>query len=425
MAIRRLISVETWIVLLVFGAMGFLLMALSYVLARLPSTGLWPIWYAILYELGKAAFIGTTAGAAVKLLVPAGEETKQPLARCGIDGLFVKRDEVLSVFLEAIRDKRNKNISIIGISLRDFLFPAKLHEVWQAISARLKHEQTSNIPEADRLKVRLLLLDPTSPEGDFRVQVEKNLPNKLNEDVPQGILTVVALCNELDPKRKPPQDSIASVPPVIEARLYQHGSFAFQFITDAFAIVEQYTYHHRSGGGNMPLLQYRRFSDTYEQLLYGYDIIWGSSRTASKDQPKVGVGQPIRESHLVRIFRQDDRGLLTDRQKHVLRGRCPGEIVAIQALTGRFYMQQIIGDIEAAASPAGRGAKIRFLVVNPVSRGAILRVVADTNPIENIGVRSGSLLGKSTRIQTSTMTLTMLSAESTAYERQAVTSKYG
>jgi glucose-1-phosphate thymidylyltransferase len=48
-------------------------------------------------------------------------------------------------------------------------------------------------------------------------------------------------------------------------------------------------------------------------------------------------------------------------------------------------MQQIIGDMAAASSPSGRSAKIRFLVINPISKGAILRAVADATPVEYIG----------------------------------------
>lgn len=387
MKMRRLIPVEVWVVFLVAGAMGFLLMALSFMLERQIATGLWNVWFQILSELGKAAFIGSTAGAVVKYLLPADEEARQPLSQFGIDTLCVNREEALPFFLRAVRDSRTKNISLIGISLREFLFPARLHEVWQAIGERLKLEEKSNLPEADRLRIRLLLLDPTCPEGDFRAQIEMGLPYKLDEDVPLGILAVIALCNELHSLRSSAQNNVACVPPVLEARIYQHGSFAFQFITDAFAIVEQYTYHDRAGGSSMPLLKYRRFSDAYEQLLHSYDIVWNRAQTASRNQPKVGVGKPLRESHLVRIFRQDDRDLLTERQDHVLRCRRPGDIIAIQALSGRFYMQRIIDAIQTASRPAGRAAKIRFLIVNPISRGAILRVVADRSPIENIGAQ--------------------------------------
>jgi len=380
---KSTVRLNTWVVLLAVGTIGFLLMALISELEKQPTTGLWLDCYEILKELGKAAFIGTSAGVAIKRLLPLAEENRE-IAPTGIDAVYASRPKTLPVFLQAVKNRRIKNISMIGISLREFLFPANLHEVWQAIGERLKEEQKAKVPEKDRLKVRLLLLDPTCTEGDFRSQIERGLPNRLDEDVPQSVLTVVALCNELDSEGSPPHE-IAKFGSVVEARLYQHGSFAFQFITDEFAIVEQYTYHRRLGGGTMPLLQYKRFSEAYEQLAHGYDITWEAASPAPKDLPKVGLGKPLRESHLTRIYRQDDRGHLTEREKCVLSTRGPGEIVAIQALTGKFYMQRIIDQVETAVSRGGRGAKIRFLVINPLSRGAILRVVADSNPIENIG----------------------------------------
>src|SRR5271157_4299981 len=378
-------TLPNWVVIANAILIGILLVAVSLALGSQLTTKSWQIIVQLTYEVGKALFIGGTAGAFIKYILPKEKESKSPLQQCGIDALYTSRAEAGLMLLDAVRDPKTQSVSMIGISLREFLFPTgTLHDVWDALSERLKLEARSRTEDHDRLRVRLLLLDQTCPEGDFRVQVEKNLPFKLNVDGPACIQTVIGLCNELGGGTASRRDCPASFPPILEARLYQHGSFAFQFITDSFALVEQYTYHDHAGGKQMPILQYRRYSGAYEKLANGYEIMWTSARIPQGDELKVGVGKALRESRLTGVFRQDDRNLLTIREKQVLTTCRPGDIVAIQALSGRFYMQQIIGDIEKAASPSGRSAKIRFLVINPVSRGAILRAVADSTPIEDI-----------------------------------------
>jgi glucose-1-phosphate thymidylyltransferase len=99
----------------------------------------------------------------------------------------------------------------------------------------------------------------------------------------------------------------------------------------------------------------------------------------------VGLGRAIRSSALTGIFRAHDRPLLSQREQHAIHTGRSGDIIGIQALSGRFYINTAVSDIEAATRPAGQKAKMRFLVINPTSRSAILRAVADSAAIEDIG----------------------------------------
>jgi hypothetical protein len=70
----------------------------------------------------------------------------------------------------------------------------------------------------------------------------------------------------------------------------------------------------------------------------------------------------------------------------ILRQARAGDVIDIQAISARFYSQAAaLADIEGAVRDQGRRAKIRVLVTNPVSRAAIMRTVADSAPIEEIG----------------------------------------
>jgi glucose-1-phosphate thymidylyltransferase len=380
--------------LAIAGAIGW--MFVSYALAQ-STLGPWHLILLVVYEIAKAIFIGATAGVFLKYIAPGPSEEEHRTSllqsgasvfQCGIRALYEKRDEAAATFLDAVNDSQTTNLWMIGISLRDFLLDSgKRHEVWFAICKRLKDEDSRNLQLSDRLKVRILLLDPSCPEGDFRFELEKRELNQgLKEDVPQSIRAVWNLCYEMRPEQAPLAGGLAKIPDIIEVRLYQHGSFAFEFITDSFAVAEQYNYRDKFGASGMPSVQYIHLSHGYEQIKRSYDIVWKHARLVEVGDPtRTGVGRGLRESRLTNIFLEEDRPQLTRREQDVLRRGHSGEIIAIQALSGRFYTHLAVAELQEAAKPVGRCAKIRLLVCNPTTRNAILRAVADSTAIENIG----------------------------------------
>jgi glucose-1-phosphate thymidylyltransferase len=376
---RRSFSVPLWAICSVLLWTGIGWIAVAFYVGREPNV-INSVTSVILGEVAKAVFIGSTIGLFVRRVASEPVDGSQAsLEKCGIDAVYLQRREIASTILEEIRDPRTRNLRIAGISLRDFLLEmGALHHVWTAIADRLRHEDKSNLPLADRLKVHILLLDPHSPEGDFRFEAEEvALAQGLRQDVPMAVKAIQHLTRELT-------ESSASA--VLQVRQYQHGSFGFQFITESFAILEPYTYRDQRGDATIPAVRYKRSARSYEPISHSYELVWKHAEPARMDQAPAGVGQGLRESLLIGIYRQGQRALLGDRQRQVLRHSRGGDLISIQALSGRFYMHPpMIESIEQATKDIGRGAKIRLLIMNPTSRSAILRAVADRTPIEEIG----------------------------------------
>lgn len=389
-SVRRPVSVQLWIIYALMICSGLGWMAAAFVLGQSPLP-IRHIGFDILYQIAKATFIGSTAGVFLRYVVPGPtEEEKEKevsLLACGIKAVYVSRREADGVFLKAVQDRHTRNLWMAGISLREFLLSSgPLHNVWLAIRDRLKDEHCRQIALSERLKVHILLLHPACPEGDFRFKVECDaLAQGLKDDVPVAIQTILQLCHDMEPANISAGGGAAQTPS-LEARLYEHGSFAFKFITDSFAIVEQYLYRDQPGDPAMPLVHYADSSAAYKQIVHSYGIVWNHAEPARIDETQIGVGRGLRESHLTGIFREEnDRPLLTRREKHALQSGRVGDIIAIQALSGRFYVYSTPGNLQTATKPVGRCAKIRLLVSHPASRSAILRAVADSTAIENIG----------------------------------------
>jgi glucose-1-phosphate thymidylyltransferase len=339
----------------------------------------------LLLEFGKAALIGVVFGFWIRSLLPRPEgenPSESPLREGGIETIHLTRQQAASTMLEAVKDPRTLKLWISGISLRDFfLAGGTLNAIWDAISDRLQEEDKHERPVAERLKVRILLLDPWCPEGDFRSNVEQ-LPQGLKHDVPLALRVVLALSKKLKIGNRQ----------IIEVRLYQHGSFAFQFVTESFALVEQYTYRDQKAAAGVPLIKYHRLarpyevSRAYDQIEHSYGIVWEHARTGNEEDLGVGVGSGLRESRLKGVFRQNDRDLLGERQRSVIDKAGPGDIIDIQAISARYYARSLRGAIQSTKSRQGGSPKIRLLILNPTSRSAILRAVADETALEDIGV---------------------------------------
>ena len=120
-----------------------------------------------------------------------GETPKSILEKGNIDTIYISRQSAEEHFKALIKDKKKiKQIDIIGASLRDFLTPiGALREVWEEIQRRLDDEEKKKLAADDRLHVRLLLLDPQSGEGLFRIQGRKHYVKDsagLPKDVKEG-----------------------------------------------------------------------------------------------------------------------------------------------------------------------------------------------------------------------------------------------
>jgi hypothetical protein len=210
------------------------------------------------------------------------------MADCGVSHLYRTRVDARDAFKNAIRDPRTRQVCIAGISLRDFFYDnGILKDVWSAIIDRMLQEDASKVPLDRRLHVRLLLLDPLSSEGYHRYQIERPfLEHGLRDDVPVAVQTVLAFCEKLT----------TSAHELLQVRLYSHGSFGFQFITDSAAIVEQYMYRDQRVDPAMPAIQYLHSAPAYAQLARSFDIVWRHCVPLTPTRTELGWARPLRKA---------------------------------------------------------------------------------------------------------------------------------
>jgi len=332
------------------------------------------------------------------------------LDRIGIDAAFASRrdEDAATEFLRIVSDSTVKQITIAGISLRDFLFSnGTLHRIWSAIQIRLEQENRANMQPQQRLSIRLLLIEPRSNEGCFRHEVEgysKAAPGSgIPFDVPQGVSMVAAA-----------QHRIYGTTGVdfLQVRLYEHSPFAFLFAAETSVLVEQYDYRDQTKDASLPLFRYKRGTRQFEELSHSIDLVWKHAREAELIN-EVGTATAIREARLRSIFRRDDRSNLSKRQADTLGLTEPGGLIRILAITGKFYtshpgvaplLQQISmpaairhhqSHVELAPHPESRavsevkttgtaGTQLQIAIVNPTSQQAILRAVADESPAQGV-----------------------------------------
>jgi hypothetical protein len=256
-----------------------------------------------------------------------------------------------------------------------------LHNIWQQIRERLHDEETNNSNINERLHLKLLLLDPISGAGKFRANIEKNTIGAvgLDFDIPTAIDQVSAVIKSI---YKSEQTEF------IQIRLYEHCPFSFLFITENSAMVEQYCYRDH-GKPSLPLIEYACHSDAHAQLQYSFNQIWNGARNLFKKKYFIGYADGIQKSKIANIFRHDKRDVSGGGQIECIKQTGPNEEINIQAITGKFYVNdavlEAISDISIPSSKLLEPVKISFLIINPISPQAIIRAIADSCSPDQIG----------------------------------------
>ncbi|MBF0475381.1 MAG: hypothetical protein HQK59_06005 [Deltaproteobacteria bacterium] len=383
---HRVIRLNVWQVLLSVGLTGAGWMFAFYLAGVAQSSGdLARPLYGLGFELAKAITIGFSLGVVVKFFLEKAAEpsVSRSMDTQGITDIYASRVEAIKQFLGQIRDPNVTSICLIGISLRDFLTGGgRLRNVWIELLARLQEEQNRNLAPDKRLRVRLLLLDPKSSEGTFRHEIENTaiLGGGLRTDISAGISDLIKALDKI-------YDQSSSE--YLEARLYHHCPFAFMFISNTSAFIEQYCYRDHAIHREPPLLLYSLASKQYQTFLYCFNKIWENARPASLLDDYVGVAQAVHNAKILNIFRHDERNSLSKRQIACLQATQSGKEIQVQAITGRFYADgtpyDLIRNLTAPADGENGGRSLQFLIMNPVSEQAILRAVADSCPAADIG----------------------------------------
>jgi hypothetical protein len=379
--LRRRIEVSLgWFLVLSIGLAVSLMALLFMSKALYDSKNANAFWFSFGEEIIQAGvFGGILAVLLNNLLARLFEEGPEAiLQNHGIQNLHPSRERVADDLVEWIRDPSTTQISIVGISLRDFLPPGgRLHHAWQAIRERLEFEQSRTPPPLSRLRVNILLLNPKSAEGMFRYRVESTTLERgnLQEDVENSILQY---------KNALARVYHAEMSEFLELRLYEHGSFAFMVVTDEHALIEQYCYRDHTLAPAFPLIQYPRKSQSYKQLQYSFEVMWQYAQSIDLALRGVGTAKGVHSARIHNIYRHDDRASLGERELESIRNAQPGQMVRIGAITARYYLRDARETLHELTSPGPQQVSVRLLIVNPVSEAAIVRAITESGEPERV-----------------------------------------
>jgi hypothetical protein len=336
-------------------------------------------------ELARVVLVGSSAGLIVDLYLRRIVETgREAIPRkSGIQHIYDSRSAAADDLLSQVQNSHTRKIEIAGLSLRDLLTVGALQNVWDAIWQRLKDENEKNMPDASRLHVRILLLNPQSIEGTFRRNIEKGsiTGRGLQYDVQMALSQI---------------DNVQKViygredAGFLQVKLFDHSSFGFSFITNSAVFTEQYGYIDPAKRGSLPLIKYERGTDAYAHFLHSFNVRWENARVGRLANYEVGFAEGVQNAGIMNIYRHNVRHQLGLRQIECIGDAKPGDVVCIQAITGKFYTQStaanIIRDISYPPPDGdGKAVTIRILIINPVSQQAILRAVADSGPQDQMG----------------------------------------
>ncbi|HEU4560723.1 MAG TPA: hypothetical protein VFS20_22915 [Longimicrobium sp.] len=373
--LRRRIEISLgWFLVLSIGLAVSLMALLSMSKTLKASEKVDDFWVSLGEEIIQAGLFGGILAVLLNnLLARVFEEGPEAiLQNHGIQNLHPSRERFADLLVEWIRDPSTTQISIIGISLRDFLPPGgRLHHAWQAIRERLEFEQSRTPPPLSRLRVKIMLLNPQSAEGMFRYRVESTTLERgnLQEDVENSILQ---FNNALARIYR------AESSEFLELRLYEHGSFAFTVVTDEHALIEQYCYRDHTLAPAFPLIQYPRKSQSYKQLQYSFEVMWQYARPVDLALRGVGTARSVHYARIRNIYRHDDRASLGERELESIRNAQPGQMVRIGAITARYYLRDARETLHDLTSPGARQVSVRLLIINPVSEAAIVRAITES-----------------------------------------------
>ena len=376
---RRIeIPVYVFCILWALTALGWMIVA--FLFGRIIPNDIGNVVSRLGITIFSAIFIGFSVSVILNFYMKNifGGTLDSKLQEIGVSKVYESRKNCSVDFLKSITHTRN--ITIMGISNRDFLLGSgSIREVWNSIVDRLEKESnTAELKNENRLKVRVLLLDPKSSEGRFRHNVEKATIGKtgLPFDVPHGLEEINRVITNIygDQKQE-----------YLQARLYEHCPFSFIFATDSEAFIEQYYYRDHTKRVNLPVIQYSKNSLQYGEIKNSLKEIWNHATTKNFSEHHVGVSEAIEESDICNIYIRDKRNFLGRRQHECVFEAPPGSIIKILSISGRFYTTHPMLEALRKISTNGKErGKVQFALINPVSSQAILRAVADSYPPEKI-----------------------------------------
>lgn len=320
-------------------------------------------------ELFKTIVFGLIVGLAVEYYLRNIEtdSLKQQFEKAKISQIYVDRQEAQKRFIELVNNKNVTSIDILGISLREFLTEqGKMRIVWEHIKVRLEEERDISFDK--KLKVRLLLLDPKSSEGNFRYKIEKPTDKEFNSDIRQGALEIENVKTLIFEGKEAKE--------IFQARFYEHCPFSFILLTNTTSFIEQYFYHKPVGRSkykaeSFPLIEYGFESSKYNLINHTFDTMW---KNANDERISVGTAIPFEEAKVKNIFRVDKRNEESIEQSKAIKNTQVGTI-DILAIAAKHYIED--NNFGEAILDIPKEVVVRMALLNPVSKQAIYKSLTD------------------------------------------------
>lgn len=420
---RNIIPVPLWLVCLLLTVLGIGWLCTFHFLETTNNEKAIQILSSIGNELVKAVVVTCSIGIAVDRYLRSRlkrNSFSQILTNTNIDKIYKNRVEAANDFQKLVRNKKVNDIYIIGISLHDFMnWGGKLSDVWQEICCRLKSEcqddekiefvknvelkqmeHISNLKigqvkfepndfftilkkmnlrwnNKDRLRVKILLLNPKSSEGYFRRRLEaENVGlDRLLKDVSSAIDQIVLQQNEMENKE------------YLQFGLYEHCPFGFMFVTNTEMFIEQYCYQPRKfDSASFPLIKYKSDSPQYKMMFESINAIWDNALKEKISSNFVGPEEALKNAGVHDIYRKDKRDDLSLREKECLDCIKKGDTIDIISIAGNFFISPSFIDVirKKMKEYDENSFKIRFIVINPVSQQAIMRAAAENSVNEDL-----------------------------------------
>ncbi|MDY0357735.1 MAG: hypothetical protein RBR19_17765 [Sedimentisphaerales bacterium] len=403
-AIRNYIGLKLLIAIIVLSSTGLLLVIFSHKKAGQSTT------YYIMREIGKAVCITALASGGVKWYMTrqasvldrlANRRSEQQLSadleelrgqvvsqtgticrsasslvamhQADIVHFYKNRMEASTEIKTALEDTHVTEIKIIGISLNDFTRDEQreLQQAWKTIETYVSTGQPPK--EADRLDVKVLLIDPMSEGALLRSKAEgcEDRVSRLQEDVGIAISDLYAL------ERQSKNEKVT-----FEAKVYRTAPILYLVWTPCTAFVQQYYFRprHRDVNVSIPVAQYsnKPCCDTHphsihEELRFHFDWIWDNASVSLKkyvDEHCMGIGAAVNEAGITNIYYDSD--LSRQRILHLIR-QPDNKRLWIKGISLRSFFRW--GDLFDALTTVARRPDIdlRILLINPDSEQANMR----------------------------------------------------
>jgi hypothetical protein len=288
----------------------------------------------------------------------------QALEGAGIVSLYDRREEAAKDMLRDISDPSCKRISLIGISLNDFVsgrLNLPLRKAWQTIRHRV---------ELGTLNVKILFIDPECLGAQLRSKGEERgpgRPGRLDYDVDLTISEFSALQDACEKKGQRN----------FECKLYRHAPMLFLCHLDSVAYVEQYYFWPSRESNPFPTLRIAAAQmpdgapSLHNDLEKHFEWIWNNVSVTLRERERafsIGTDKGISQTGAVNVYTDPATGM--KRMRHLLQVAASEELddeairrVSIQGISLHSFFSTDSGSLREEFSDLVKSDKVQIEVL--------------------------------------------------------------